>query len=293
MSVSSWRTRPSLPRSPEQLPAPPVLAVVDDLHAAERTPRSLCCSSLAGDLHRMPALFLFTVRDTEPSRSLGQALGRCRPPRCRTGGGSAPRAADVAALLERLTVESPHADVVSAPWTAPAATVYTTSWSRLVSSEHRRRPLIGADVLALERARVASVTSCCAAGSPAPGRHPVRCSWSPRIAGRELRPELLQHVTGLDAGTCCSTSSLPSLRASSTSDQTGWGFREFAQAWRLATDVLHSPELQDSCASHSACRYFFAGDVERFRHRRAWLSVPDGRDRHLAGSRPGSSWTAA
>src|SRR5215470_7887286 len=52
----------------------PVLAVVDDLHAADDASLALL-QLLSGDLHRMPALFLFTVRDTEPSRSLGQALG--------------------------------------------------------------------------------------------------------------------------------------------------------------------------------------------------------------------------
>ena len=38
---------------------------------------------------------------------------------------------------------------------------------------------------------------------------------------------------------------------------------EFAQAWQLATDVLHSPELRAQLRFAQACRYFFAGDVER------------------------------
>ena len=52
----------------------PVLAVVDDLHAADDASLALL-QLLAGDLHRMPVLLLFTVRDTEPSRPLDQALG--------------------------------------------------------------------------------------------------------------------------------------------------------------------------------------------------------------------------
>ena len=52
----------------------PVLAVVDDLHAADDASLALL-QLLAGDLHRMPALFVFTVRDTERSGPLGQALG--------------------------------------------------------------------------------------------------------------------------------------------------------------------------------------------------------------------------
>jgi energy-coupling factor transporter ATP-binding protein EcfA2 len=58
----------------EAAAAAPVLAVVDDLHAADEASLALL-QLLAGDLHRMPALFLFTVRDTERSRPLGQALG--------------------------------------------------------------------------------------------------------------------------------------------------------------------------------------------------------------------------
>jgi hypothetical protein len=38
---------------------------------------------------------------------------------------------------------------------------------------------------------------------------------------------------------------------------------EFAHAWRLAADVLHSPELQMALRLVEACRYFVAGDVER------------------------------
>jgi Bacterial transcriptional activator domain/AAA ATPase domain len=52
----------------------PVLAVIDDLHAADNASLALL-KLLAGDLHLMPALFLFTVRDTEHSPALDQALG--------------------------------------------------------------------------------------------------------------------------------------------------------------------------------------------------------------------------
>jgi len=38
---------------------------------------------------------------------------------------------------------------------------------------------------------------------------------------------------------------------------------EFAGAWRLAADVLHSPELQIALRLVQGCRYFVAGDVER------------------------------
>ena len=100
----------------------------------------------------MPALFLFTVRDTEPSRSLGQALGELLGhPGAERVAAQHLTPADVAALLERLTVESPHADVVSALMDRTGGNpFYTTELVRLVSSEHRRRPLTAPDVLALD-----------------------------------------------------------------------------------------------------------------------------------------------
>jgi len=38
---------------------------------------------------------------------------------------------------------------------------------------------------------------------------------------------------------------------------------EFAQAWHLATDVLHSPGLQAQLLCTRACRYLVCGDLER------------------------------
>ena len=38
---------------------------------------------------------------------------------------------------------------------------------------------------------------------------------------------------------------------------------EFEHAWRLATDVLHSPELQGQLRMTQACRYLVCGDLER------------------------------
>jgi DNA-binding CsgD family transcriptional regulator len=38
---------------------------------------------------------------------------------------------------------------------------------------------------------------------------------------------------------------------------------EFEQAWRLATDVLHSPELQAQLRCMRGCRYLVCGDLER------------------------------
>ena len=38
---------------------------------------------------------------------------------------------------------------------------------------------------------------------------------------------------------------------------------EFPQVWQLATDVLHSPELQEQLYATQACRHLAAGDTER------------------------------
>jgi hypothetical protein len=40
---------------------------------------------------------------------------------------------------------------------------------------------------------------------------------------------------------------------------------EFPQVWQLATDELHSPELQEQLHATQACRYLAAGDTERGR----------------------------
>ena len=165
----------------------PVLAVVDDLHAADDASLALL-QLLAGDLRRLPVLLLFTVRDTEPSPSLGQALGellRHRGAERVTVSAFAP--ADVAALLERLTAGLPDADVVSALMERTGGNpFYTTELVRLISSEHWRRPLTAGDVLALDvpsgvrdvllrRVRRLRTTR-------------SRCSWSPRSpAGNSIQ----------------------------------------------------------------------------------------------------------
>ena len=91
-----------------------LLAVIDDLHAADHASLALL-QLLAGDLHRMPALLVFTVRDTEPSRDLDQALGELlRHPGGERMAVCAFAPADVATLLERLTAEPPDGDLIAA-----------------------------------------------------------------------------------------------------------------------------------------------------------------------------------
>ncbi len=81
----------------------PVLGVVDDLHAADDASLGLL-QLLAGDLHRMAVLLLFTVRDTGRSGSLGRALGELlRHPGAERVAVRPLKPADVAALVERRT----------------------------------------------------------------------------------------------------------------------------------------------------------------------------------------------
>jgi predicted ATPase len=172
-----------------------VLAVVDDLHAADSASLALL-QLLAGDLHRMPALLLFTVRDTEPSQGLGQALGELlRHPGAERVAVSAFAPVDVAALLERLTVGLPDADVVSALMDRTGGNpFYTTELVRLISSEHWRRPLTADDVLALDvPSGIRDVLLRRVHRLPDDTQSLLIVA---AVAGRELDPDLLGHVTG-------------------------------------------------------------------------------------------------
>jgi DNA-binding SARP family transcriptional activator len=176
----------------------PLLAVVDDLHAADDASLALL-QMLAGDLHRMAVVLLFTVRDTEWSGPLGQALGEVlRHPGAERVAVSALEPADVAALVERLTGEPPDVGVVSALMDRTGGNpFYATELVRLIGGEHRRQPLTAGDVQALD--------------VPSGIRDVLlrRVGWLPEdtqsllmvaaVAGRDLDPGLLEHVTGIDA----------------------------------------------------------------------------------------------
>jgi tetratricopeptide (TPR) repeat protein len=201
-----------------------VLAVIDDLHAADDASLTLL-QLLAGDLHRMPALCLFTVRDTEPSRSLAQALGELlRHPGAERMTVEAFAPADVAALLGRLTSEQPAADVIAALMSRTGGNpFYTTELVRLISSEHRRRPLTAADVLALDVPsgirdvllrrvhRLADDTQSLLTVAA--------------VAGREVAPELLSDVAGLDAENLLLNLEPAVAAGLLTPAEGGWSFR--------------------------------------------------------------------
>ena len=202
----------------------PVLAVVDDLHAADDASLALL-QLLAGDLHRMPVLLLFTVRDTEPSRPLGQALGELlRHPGAARMAVSAFERADVATLVEQLTTEPPHAGVVAALMDRTGGNpFYTTELVRLISSEHRRQPLTADDVRALDvPSGIRDVLLRRAGRLPEDTQSLLMVA---AVAGRELQPDLLEHVTGID------TEQLllglePAIAAGLvTAAEGGWGFR--------------------------------------------------------------------
>ena len=234
----------------------PVLAVVDDLHAADEASLTLL-QLLAGDLHRMPALFLFTVRDTEAAPALGQALGELlRHPGAERVPVRAFEPADVAALLERLTVGLPDADVVSALMDRTGGNpFYTTELVRLISSVHRRRPLTVGDVLTIDvPSGVQDVLLRRVHRLPADTQSLLMVA---AVAGRELHPELLEHVTSLDAEHLLLDLEPAIAAGLVTAAEAGWGFR------------FRHPLIHDSL-------YASAGRVERGRlHARVAAALED------------------
>ena len=202
----------------------PLLGVVDDLHAADDASLALL-QLLAGDLHRMPALLVFTVRDTEPSRSLSQALGELlRHPGAERVTVGAFESADVAALLGRLTGEPPHADVVSALMDRTGGNpFYTTELVRLVSSEQRHRPLTAGDVQALDvPSGIRDVLARRVGRLPDDTQSLLMVA---AVAGRELHPELLERVTGLDPEQLLLHLEPAIAAGLVTTTGDGWGFR--------------------------------------------------------------------
>jgi DNA-binding SARP family transcriptional activator len=202
----------------------PVLAVVDDLHAADDASLGLL-HLLAGDLHRMPVLCLFTVRDTEPSRPLAQALGELlRHPGTERVAVEAFSPADVAALLDRLTAQPPSAEVVAALMSRTGGNpFYTTELVRLVSSEQRRRPLAAADVLALDvPSGIRDVLMHRVHRLPDDTQSLLTLA---AVAGRELVPELLAHLAGLDAEHLLFNLEPAVAAGLVTPAEAGWGFR--------------------------------------------------------------------
>ena len=202
----------------------PVLAVVDDLHAADDASLALL-QLLAGDLRRMPVLLLFTVRDTEPSRLLGQALGELlRHPGAERVAVSSFESADVAALVQQLTAEPPHAGVVAALMDRTGGNpFYTTELVRLISSEHRRQPLTAGDVQAHD-----VPSGICDVLLRRVGRLPEDTQsllMVAAVAGRELQPDLLEHVTGIDAEQLLLGLEPAVAAGLVTTAEGGWGFR--------------------------------------------------------------------
>ena len=202
----------------------PVLAVIDDLHAADDASLALL-QLLAGDLHRMAALFLLTVRDTEPSQALGQALGELlRHPGAERVAVSAFAAADVAALVERLTAQPPHADVVSALMDRTGGNpFYTTELVRLIGSEHRHRLLTATDVRALDvPSGIRDVLLRRVGQLPDDTQSLLVVA---AVAGREVKLELLERVVGLDVEHLL-LGLEPAIAAGLVAAaETGWGFR--------------------------------------------------------------------
>jgi len=201
----------------------PVLAVIDDLHAADDASLALL-QLLAGDLHRMRVLLLFTVRDTERSGPLDQALGELlRHPGTERVAVGAFEPADVAALVERLTAEPPRAGVVAALMSRTGGNpFYTTELVRLIGSEHRRQPLTAGDVQAHDvPGGIRDVLLRRVGRLPDDTQSLLRIA---AVAGFELQPDLLEYLTGIDAEHLL-LGVEPAIAAGLiTTAEGGWGF---------------------------------------------------------------------
>jgi predicted ATPase/DNA-binding SARP family transcriptional activator/DNA-binding CsgD family transcriptional regulator len=202
----------------------PVLAVIDGLHAADDASLALL-QLLAGDLYRIPALFLFTVRDTEHSPALDQALGELlRHPGAERVAVSAFEPSDVAALVERLTSEPPPPGVVAALMSRTGGNpFYTTELVRLIGSEHRCRPLTAGDVQSHDvPSGIRDVLLRRIGRLPDDAQSLLVVA---AVAGRELEPELLERVTGLDAEHLLLDLEPAIAAGLVTAADGGWGFR--------------------------------------------------------------------
>src|SRR5262249_8275353 len=147
----------------------------------------------------MPVLLLFTVRDTERSRPLDQALGELlrHPGAERLAVGSF-EPAEVAALVEGLTAEPLHAGVVAALVDRTGGNPsYIAELARLIGSEPRRQPLTAGDVHALDvPSGIRDVLLRRVNRLPEDTQSLLIVA---AVAGRELQPDLLEHVRGIDA----------------------------------------------------------------------------------------------
>jgi hypothetical protein len=202
----------------------PVLAVIDDLHAADDASLALL-QMLAGDLHRMTVVLLLTVRDTERSVPVDQALAEVlRHPGAERVAISAFEPADVAVLVERLTGESPDAEVVSALMSRTGGNpFYATELVRLISGEHRLQPLTAEDVQARDvPSGIRDVLLRRVGRLPDDTRSLLMVA---AVAGRELNPDLLQLVSGIDAEHLLLNLESAIAAGLVTTAEEGWGFR--------------------------------------------------------------------
>jgi DNA-binding SARP family transcriptional activator/tetratricopeptide (TPR) repeat protein len=201
----------------------PVLVVVDDLQAADEASLALL-QRIAGDLHRMPALFLFTARDTEPTPRLAQVLGELLryPGSVRVPVGAF-EPADVVMLVERLTGQPPQPGVVAALIIRTGGNpFYITELIRLIHTELRRRPLTEADVMAHDvPGSIRDVLMRRVGRLPEDTQSLLIVA---AVAGRELELSLLEHLTGIDTEQLLLNLE-PAIAAGLVSPtESGWGF---------------------------------------------------------------------
>jgi hypothetical protein len=173
----------------------------------------------------MPALLLFTVRDTDSTPPLELALGELlRHPGAEQVTVGALPPADVATLVERLTGAVPRADVVAALIDRTGGNpFYASELIRLLTGERRQRPLTAQDVAALDvPAGIRDVLARRVHRLPDDTRSLLTVS---AVVGRDLVPELLERVTGLDTEELLLNLEPAVAAGLLAPGAVGWGFR--------------------------------------------------------------------
>jgi tetratricopeptide (TPR) repeat protein len=212
----------------EATAARPLVAVIDDFHAADASSLRLL-ETIGGDLHRLGALFVLTLRDTEPAAHVGGVLGellRHRGVEQIVVPGL--DTADVGRLAERFAGEDVTDEFATALYDRTSGNpFYVGELLRLLRSERRSTRLRADDVSALDvPSGVRDVIDRRLTRLPTDTRSLLSIA---ATAGRALDLDLLERSAGIDTDQLMLALE-PAIAAGLLVEQAGpWGY-EFRHA---------------------------------------------------------------